>query len=84
MDPMTQAMLAPLHVEDLLRESQLRHPTGASWLSADDPRAVSPPGRPHLTTRLRRHLAVLLIQAGRRLGDVPRPRGYPLYGSAHR
>ena len=84
MDPMTQAMLATLHVEDLLRESQLRHPTGASWLSADDPRAVSPPARPHLPMRLRRRLAALLIQAGRRLAGDPRQRSYPLYDSAYR
>jgi hypothetical protein len=84
MDPMTQAMLATLHVEDLLRERQPRHPYGALWSGYLDPPASSQSVRHHLHTRLRRDLAALLIQAGRRLGGDTRPRGYPLYGSAHR
>lgn len=84
MDPMTQAMLAELHVEDLLRERQPRHLSEASWHGYRDSRSISQPYSPRLLTHLRRQLAALLIQAGRRLGDGTQPRSYPLYGSAHR
>ena len=83
-DPITQAMLATLHIEELLRERQPRHESGAPWYGRPDQAGSSQPVWPRLTARLRRHLAAFLIQAGRRLAGDPRLRSAPLYGSAHR
>lgn len=88
MDPIIQSNLVALRIEEILRERQSRHDAGTPWYGGPSPSAMTqsaPRRRPlRLPLRLRRHLAAVLIQAGRRLGDTARPRDYPLYGSAHR
>ena len=80
MDPITQSNLVAMHIEELLRERQPRHEAGAPWYGTPAPVI---PARPILPA-LRRRLGALLIQAGRRLSDNPRPRNHALFGTIHR
>ena len=88
MDPIIQSNLVTLHIEDLLRERQPRHEAGSPWHSSLSPAAIDRPALPpwylRLCSRLRRRFGVILIQAGRRIGDGGQRCSHPLYGSAHR